>query len=134
MEFENMLDEIYNNLEIKKKNKLILPNIEVNITTTNTYWTNIKKLLKTIKRGPDHFVQIMNKELVETNWKTASKSDGIVMIGKVKKEQLTKFTQNYIRTYVLCKVCKSHNTILQKNPTIRKYQLKCNNCNSINTV
>ena len=134
MEFENMLDEIYNNLDNKTKDKLILPNLDINITTTNTYWTNIKTFLKTIKRGPDHFVSVMNVEVATTNWKTGSKSDGVVIIGKVKKARIMSFVQNYMKKYVVCNICKSLNTVLEKNTTIRVNQIRCKQCNSVYTI
>ena len=132
MEFEKMLDEIYSNLDSQKKTKLVLPNIDLNITTTNTYWTNIKHFLKKIKRGPDHFVNVMSLEVAPTNWKTGSKSDGVVIIGKVKKDRIISFIQNYMKRFVVCNICKSTNTLLEKNG--RLLQLKCNNCNSQYTV
>ena len=134
MEFENMLDEIYNNLESKNKDKLILPNLDINITTTNTYWTNIKAFLKTIKRGPDHFVSVMNVEVAPTNWKTGSKSDGVVIIGKVRKPRIISFVQNYMKKYVVCNICKSLDTVLEKNTSIRVTQLRCKNCHSVYTI
>lgn len=134
MDFESMLDNIYDNLECKNKNKLVLPKIDLNISSTNTYWKNIKKFLRTIKRGPDHFVMIMNKEVGETNWVSSSKSDGVVIIGKVKKEKIILTIQSYMKNYVICNTCNSINTKLEKNNVIRKYQLYCNDCNCNYTV
>jgi translation initiation factor 2 subunit 2 len=134
MDFNEMLDEIYDNLETSTRNKLVLPKLEINVTTTNTYWKNIKQVLKKIKRGPDHFVSLMNKEISDTNWLSGSKSDGVVIIGKIKKEKIISFIQNYIQNYVFCSVCKSTDTILKKNQSIRKYQVICSSCNSITTV
>jgi len=134
MSFESMLNEVYDNLENKQKNKIILPKLDINISTTNTYWKNIKQFLKTIKRGPEHFIIKMNHNIGETNWVSSSKSDGIVIIGRVKKDKILSFIQNYMKTYVVCNICNSVDTELNKNNTIRQYQLKCNCCKSNYTV
>ena len=134
MDFNKMLDDIYSNLEEQTRVKLVLPKLDINVTTTNTYWKNVKAMLKTLKRGPDHFVSLMNNEVGDTNWLTGSKSDGLVILGKVKKEKIVTFLQNYIQKYVFCSVCKSHKTTIEKNNSLRKYQVICQNCNSITTV
>ena len=128
MDFESMLDNIYENLEQKQKKKLVLPKLEISNSTTNTYWKNVKKLLQTINRGPDHFVNYMNKEIGQTNWVSSSKSDGLVIIGKVNKNKIINVIQNYMKEYVICKSCNSVNTVLEKNNVIRKYELICNDC------
>ena len=84
MDFTNMIDTIYDQLEDSTSNKLVLPNPVIEISTTNTYWKNIKKILQTINRPPDHFVDYMNKEIGNVNWLSSSKSDGLVIIGKYK--------------------------------------------------
>ena len=124
MDFNDMLNEIYDNLKHNAKNKLSLPKVELEITTTNTYWKNAKTFIRQLNRGPDHFVDRMNKEVGETNWKTAKKSDGLVIIGKIKKDKIISFTKGYIKKYVMCQVCKSNNTILEKHTSIRQYQIK----------
>jgi translation initiation factor 2 subunit 2 len=134
MDFNSMLDEIYDNLEDQTRVKMVLPKPDINITTTNTYWKNVKPTLKSIKRGPDHFVSLMNLQVGETNWISGSKSDGVVIIGKIKKDKIVRFLQDYIKKYVFCSVCKSSDTSLSKNNTLRKYQVVCNNCNSTTTV
>lgn len=134
MSFESMLDEVYNNLELKKKKKLVLPKLDINVSTTNTYWKNIKPFLKTIKRGPEHFVLKMNHNVGETNWVSSSKSDGVVIIGKIKKAKIISFIQNYMKTYVMCNSCNSINTELNKNNSIRKYQLLCKDCKCCYTI
>ena len=134
MSFEEMLNEIYDNLDTQKREKLVLPKVELNVTTTNTHWLNVKNLLKIIDRPPDHFVSVMNKNIGDTNWKTSSKSDGLIIIGKIKKERIFAFIKSYMKDYVICNICKSYNTTLKKNSNIRQLQLHCKNCNSIYTV
>ena len=71
--FEYMLNDLYDNLNISKSDKLILPNLDINITTTNTFFKNAKDILKTLKCNPNHYVKFMDKELGSVNWVSSSK-------------------------------------------------------------
>ena len=42
--FNVMLNNLYTNLSKEKDDKLILPNLVVNITTTNTFFKNAKEI------------------------------------------------------------------------------------------
>ena len=134
MDFNTMLDDIYSQLNDNKSKKTIVPNPVIITSTTNTYWKNIKQILKTINRPPDHFLTFINNELAETNWKTQSKSDGLVIIGKFRIDKIKKVLQKYILTYVLCNSCKSMHTSISKNKTLRTYELKCSSCLSQYTI
>jgi translation initiation factor 2 subunit 2 len=126
--FEYMLDSVYSKLGEKQKTKLQIPIPNLNITTTNTYWKNVKEFLKLVKRSPDQFMEYLKTELGEVNWISNSKSDGIVIIGKVKKNKIMKIIQQYMNNYVICKSCKSYNSKLKFDSTIRKYNFTCKDC------
>ena len=135
MEFSEMLDNVYFNLDSSStnKSKLILPKIELTNSTTNTYWKP-KKLLKTINRDPQHFSSFLNKEIGNITWKSSSISDGLVMIGRIKKNKIQDSVQRYIKTYVICNICKSYKTDLDKNKNTRLLELICTECKSVYTV
>ena len=134
MQFEQMLDRIYEQLNPTKTKKLVIPNIVLENSTTNTYWKNVKKILQTINCSPDHFMEFLKREAGEVNWMSASKSDGIVFLGKYKKKKITRLLQKYITSYIICNICKSSDTQLIKNKTLRCYQLHCNKCLSTYVV
>ena len=112
--FNDMLDDLYSNLKKENSSKLILPNLNINITTTNTFFKNAKDILKTLKCNPDHYVKYMNKELGSVNWVSSSKKDGLVIKGKVRKQKIQLLLQEYIKKYICCNICKSLNTKLVK--------------------
>ena len=112
--FNDMLDDLYSNLKKENSSKLILPNLNINITTTNTFFKNAKEILKTLKCNPDHYVKYMNKELGSVNWVSSSKKDGLVIKGKVRKQKIQLLLQEYIKKYICCNICKSLNTKLVK--------------------
>ncbi len=133
-EFNKMLDIVYNNIENKTKcfnsQKLVVPNPVLEYCTTNTYWKNVKKILMAINRTPEHFIDFINIEMKTGEWLSSSKSDGIVMIGKFKMDKIMHVLQSYIKKYVICNICNSSNTILERNKDLRSYMINCNKCNS----
>lgn len=131
--FNEMLNDVYtelDNLEVSNTGKLIIPNPIIEKSTTNTYWKNVKKILQHINRPPEHFIDFLNKELKTGEWISSSKSDGIVMIGKFTLNQITNVISNYIKKYVVCNICNSTDTILDKNKDLRSYYVSCNKCKS----
>ncbi len=134
--FYDMLNDVYCDLEsISSANtKLIIPDPIMKQNTTNTYWENVKKILQVINRPPDHFIDFLNKKLKTGEWISSSKSDGIVMIGKFKPIQIKQVISEYVKEYVICNICKSTNTILEKNKDLRVYYLHCSKCKSQYTI
>jgi len=132
--FESMLDSVYSQLGETKKTKLQLPQPIINITTTNTYWKNVKDFLKIIRRSPDQFIEFLKTELGDVNWMSSSKSDGIVIIGKVKKDKIMRTIQKYMNKYVVCEQCKSIHSSLKFNNSIRKYNFNCKDCQCNYTI
>jgi len=126
--FNEMIDDLYSNLNNNKSSKLVLPNLNLNITTTNTYFKNAKDVLKTMRCNPDHCVKYFNNELNGVNWLTSSKKDGLVIKGKVKKEKIKLLLQQYIQKYICCNICNSLDTIIVKEK--RMEFLKCKTCKS----
>lgn len=136
MNFEELLDSVYREIDDKTiiTTKLVIPPPIIEKSTTNTYWKNIKKILITINRNPDHFIDFLNKEINTGEWISSSKSDGIVLVGKYNIEQLTKLLQSYIKKYVVCNICNATNTLLDKDKELRVFKINCNKCKSIYSV
>jgi translation initiation factor 2 subunit 2 len=132
MKFNTMLNEVYTQIDEKlgQATKLVIPTPIIEKSTTNTYWKNVKKILITINRPPEHFIEYLNKQLNTGEWLSQSKSDGIVLIGKYNITQLTEVVRNYVNDYVICNICKSTNTELERNKDLRLYMVSCKKCNS----
>lgn len=130
--FEVMLDELYNNLEQKNNvTKFIIPEPVLIKSGNNNLWKNVKDFLKLAKRPPDHYVDYLTDQLsCKANWLTESKSHGLIIYKKIKPDVLTENMKNYLKEYVLCKSCKSSDTYIEKDKTIRKYNFICTNCDA----
>jgi translation initiation factor 2 subunit 2 len=131
-QFYDMITDVYSELESlsSSNNKLIIPDPIIKQNTTNTCWENVKKILQAINRPPDHFIEFLNKQLNTGEWITASKSDGILLIGKFKVSQIKNVIAEYVKEYVMCNTCKSTDTILERNKELRSYFVSCNKCKS----
>jgi len=134
--FNDMLNDVYTELESITSNstKLIIPNPIIEKSTTNTFWKNVKKTLQVINRPPEHFIEFINKELKTGEWVSASKADGIVMIGKFTTNQIMHVITEYVKKYVVCNICNSTDTILDKNKEVRLHCVCCNKCKSQYTI
>ena len=61
-DFECLLNEAYESLEIKTKTNLVLPKVESYSTVTRLHWKNIMDYLKLINRTPEHFINYIKTE------------------------------------------------------------------------
>jgi translation initiation factor 2 subunit 2 len=129
--FENMLNELYNNLN--QTNKVIsvtLPEPQLIKNGHNIIWKNVKEFLKITNRPPDHFTNYLTKDCnCQINWITDSKSDGLIFNQqKIKNSHIINFMKIYLKEFVICKSCKSYKTMIVKDNAIRKYNFICSNC------
>lgn len=135
MSFEQRLDEVYEKLGTKKSKKIIIPKPELEKGPTKIHWKNVKQLLRKIKRPPDHFITFLNNEIGDkASWKTASKSDGILLMGRFRQEDINRYIKKYLDKYVSCPICHGINTSIKKDINLRKYKLRCKECLSVNTL
>lgn len=128
--FELRLDEAFNILnKDETSDKLVLPILNIDVTTTNTLWPNVKDLLRRIKRPPVHFIDFLGKHLnTEVTQRTSSLKDGLIIIGKHNKKKVTQLVEKYLTDFVICKSCNSYNSKIKKNDMTRKWEFNCNTC------
>jgi len=130
--FENMLDDLYNNLDLKKSNpRIVLPEPVLIKSGHKTIWKNPNEFLVIFNRNQNDLSNFINSETNATiNWISESVLDGCIFSSKVKKEYIYEVFKKYVNERVICKSCKSLDTILERNQELRKYNFKCNNCNN----
>ena len=132
MSFQTRLEEVYNELQSENDAvKLVLPTPNIEVTTTNTYWHNIKDFLKKVNRPPKHFIEFLSHQLgTEVTQRSSSLSQGLILLGKQKKQKILPLIEKYMKDYVICKYCNSYKSKLKRDDTIRKYVFNCKDCNS----
>ena len=134
-DFNMMVDEAYdileyNNNSIHIDDKLLLPKLDTEISSTRLYWKNIMDYLNILNRPSEHFMLFLKNELCnkEINWYSGNKLDGIILHGKCQKNSnIIELIKKYINIYVICSSCKKSNTELIKI-TCKKYNFKCLSC------
>ena len=136
MSFQSRLEEVYSELQSENNiDKLVLPVPNIEVSTTNTYWHNVKDFLKKVNRPPKHFIDFLSDQLgTDVNQRSSSLSQGLIMIGKQKKQKVLPLIEKYMSEYVVCKFCNSYKSKLKKDDTIRKYVFTCKSCNSTYSV
>jgi len=137
-DFDTMVNEIYEILDTNTNDtSLVLPKIDIERTPTRLHWTNVKKLLQTIKRNPDHFMSFLKLENPgkTIDWYSDSKSDGLIIHGmKLKLSDLTELTLKYVNNYVLCPSCHHKETKMIRDTEIKKYKFECLKCGFQNYI
>jgi translation initiation factor 2 subunit 2 len=130
--FEDMLDDLYNNLDLKKSNpRIVLPEPILIKSGHKTIWKNPNEFLVIFNRNQNDLSNFINSETNATiNWISESVLDGCIFSSKVKKDYIYELFKKYVNERVICKSCKSLDTILERNQELRKYNFKCNNCNN----
>lgn len=136
MNFEERLEEAYQILSQDDViDKLVLPNPNIEVTTTNTNWSNVKDFLRRVNRPPKHFIDYLAKQLnTEVTQKTSSLKDGLIIIGKHKKQKIAPLIEKYMTESVICKSCSSYNSKIKKDDATRKWVFTCKTCKSTYTL
>ena len=88
--FEDMLDDLYNNLDLKKSNpRIVLPEPILIKSGHKTIWKNPNEFLVIFKRSHNDLTTFINTETNATiNWISESVLDGCIFSSKVKKDYI----------------------------------------------
>ena len=100
--------------------------------TKKTVFLNFGPICKSIHRQQDHVLQYMSAELGTTG----NIQDGgrLVMKGRFNSEGIVKALRRYMGEYVICKSCRSPDTVLMKDATTRLYFVSCESCGARRSV
>jgi translation initiation factor 2 beta subunit (eIF-2beta)/eIF-5 len=136
MEFDKMLDAVYDQLGSKKKDNLVLPPPNVEKNTTRIHWKNIKDFLKVSRSPPDHLFTFIETNLKQKiSWFSESISDGLLIFNnKIKAKDISNIMIKYTEEFIICRTCTKSDTQMFKDNEIRKMRIKCNDCKSTYTV
>jgi translation initiation factor 2 subunit 2 len=136
--FSDLLERVYekmkiNNPDLKESSKFTIemPNVGP-LGSRKTMWSNFEDIANKVKRKLDHFSGYVSAELgteVNTNEKNQ-----LILKGRFTPNQIKSILKNYLKEYVKCNNCKSYNTELEKDASIRTFILKCKACGASNSV
>lgn len=132
--YDDLLTRVFNIIREKNPNvndiekiKLTLKPPQVaRIGTKRTSFSNFGEICKSLKRQEKHLHQYLLAEL-GTNG-SIDANNALTIKGRFQQKQIENVLRSYIKEYVICKTCRSPDTLLQKEE--RLSVLLCNNCRS----
>jgi len=132
--YDDLLTRVFNiireknpNVNESEKIKLTLKPPQVaRIGTKRTSFSNFGEICKSLKRQEKHLHQYLLAEL-GTNG-SIDANNALIIKGRFQQKQIESVLRSYIKEYVICKTCRSPDTLLQKEE--RLSVLLCNNCRS----
>ena len=133
---EELLNRVYENLyennPTNKENKLkmVMP-IVVN-KNRKTFIQNFKLICDRISRDKYEVKKFIDDELRCEIKSSLNDNDVMIINGFFRTNNIKKVLTNYIKTFVLCRECKSKNTELVKEDRI--LFIKCNTCKSQKSI
>ena len=136
--YNEMLDRVFerlqsNNPELmhKKRKKCKIPQI-MRIGTRKCMWHNYPDICETLKRKPDHIMQFYLTELGTTG--NLDGNGRLVLKGTFVPKKIESLLRKYITEYVTCRLCKSPDTDLIKDPASRLFFVQCHACGARRSV
>mmetsp|Transcript_29275 Transcript_29275/g.93662 ORF Transcript_29275/g.93662 Transcript_29275/m.93662 type:complete len:245 (+) Transcript_29275:292-1026(+) len=135
--YDELLNRVFgilreNNPELtgEKRRTIMKPPQVLREGTKKTVFVNFMELCKTMHRQPDHVQAFLLAELG-----TSGSLDGqqrLIVKGRFLPKVFEGILRRYVTEYVLCNMCKSPDTILNREN--RLYFLRCEQCGASSTV
>mmetsp|Transcript_102 Transcript_102/g.169 ORF Transcript_102/g.169 Transcript_102/m.169 type:complete len:224 (-) Transcript_102:139-810(-) len=119
------------NLSVKKRYSIPQPMVR-RIGSKRTGWANFPQICKVLNRNVDHVQSYVLTELGADA--SNDGSGGLVIKGRYIQKQIESLLKKYIVEYVTCRMCRSPDTTLSRDPLTRLYFLQCQTCGSNRSV
>ncbi|KAJ9126622.1 hypothetical protein QFC24_001651 [Naganishia onofrii] len=113
----------------KKKFTLVPPQVNRE-GTKKTVFANIADICRRMRRQPKHLMEFLFAELGTSG--SVDGSQRLMIKGRYTQKNMENVLKKYIVEYVMCKTCKSSDTILEKEN--RLYFIICEACGSKRSV
>jgi len=124
MNYEEMLEEAFKKIVKKEsRDRFQIPQIEGEVQGSRFIVKNFKKIAEYLKRDPKHLAKQLLLSLAASG---SIEGESLVINSKVKKEMVQKKLEEYIKKYVMCKICNEPDTKLIKEDRI--YFIQCDAC------
>lgn len=102
-----------------------IPKVTGHIQGNKTIITNFLKIADTLRRGPEHLLKFVLKELASPG--ELNRSSGMLTIGtKISSQRINEKIKQYADEFVICKECGKPDTKIEKEGDI--VFLKCQAC------
>ncbi len=118
-----LLERAYSVITPKVQRRQEIPRLKVQVLPKRTIILNFKEIAERLNRDPSHIAKFFLKELAVPGH---IEGDQFVIYAERSQKILEAVYERYIKFYVVCPVCNSIDTILERQGRI--YLLKCTAC------
>mmetsp|Transcript_7750 Transcript_7750/g.15119 ORF Transcript_7750/g.15119 Transcript_7750/m.15119 type:complete len:219 (+) Transcript_7750:98-754(+) len=119
------------NLNVKKRHTIPPPSLH-RVGTRRTCWANFPQICKLLNRNTEHMQAYV---LAELGADASNDGNGrLVIKGRYVPKQIESLLKKYIIEYVTCRMCRSPETSLSRDPMTRLYFIECQVCGSKRSV
>ena len=140
-DYNVLLERIYSNIRKKNPNLqenkryIIKPPVLSRVGTRRMAWSNFHMLCNTMHRPAEHIFQFVLSEL---GTEGSISGDGqLILRGRYNAANIETLLRKYIVEYVTCRMCRSPDTVLDRDQQTRLYTMQCKVCGanrSVNTI
>ena len=100
--------------------------------TKKTCWANFQDIADSLKRPQDHLMKFILMELGTEG--SIAREVQLILKGRYPEKQIESLLKKYITEYVQCQMCKSIETLLIKDSSIRMFTMTCSKCGCTRSV
>ena len=137
--YEELLDRVFgilreNNPELtgEKRRTVMKPPQVLREGTKKTVFANLIEICNAMNRSPEHVIQYMMAELGTSG--TLDGQQRLIIKGRFLPKVFEGVLRHYFIDYVICNLCKSANTTLDRDKATRLSICKCNACGASRSV
>lgn len=115
----------------KKRTRIKPPQLQM-IGSRKTLWVNFQEICTMMQRDSQHVYSFLMAELG-----TEGSIDGnerLIIRGRYLPKYIESLLRKYVVEYVTCEMCRSPNTLLERDQSSRLYFVNCRDCGSKRSV
>lgn len=115
-----------------KKRYVMAPPQVYRVGSTRTCWANFATICGQMNRAPDHVLSFFLAELGSEG--SIDGSQRLMLKGRFVPKKIESLLRKYILEYVTCEMCRSPDTLLNRDPVSRLFFVNCKSCNASRAV
>lgn len=117
----------------RKATRLKIPPLSLcRYKTTRTCWSSFAVTCRAMNRPPDHVKKFVDNQLAIKS--SVNGAGHLIMPTRMETRPMTHLLSKYVKTYVMCLRCGSHNTTFCKDKARRLMFTVCQSCHAESSV
>eukprot|EP00928_Gymnodinium_smaydae_P017175 TRINITY_DN16560_c0_g5_i1.p1 TRINITY_DN16560_c0_g5~~TRINITY_DN16560_c0_g5_i1.p1 ORF type:complete len:206 (-),score=48.61 TRINITY_DN16560_c0_g5_i1:90-707(-) len=136
--YDFMLTRLYEIIEAKNpslgttKKYVMKPPQIVRVGSKKVGWVNFSEICNMMNRSTEH---VMSFVLAEFGTEGNMAGEGqLILRGRYLPKHAESLLRKYIKEFVTCEMCKSANTMLNRDSSTRLHMVSCQNCGASRTA